>query len=311
MNCWKRRVEISNSAALVLFVSVSIHHNPKLVPDVLMVDPLTFLQLQAYFDRIGFVCPVAADFKTLGAIIRAHMQAIPFDNIDVQLGRRLTTDPDAAFAKLVEQRRGGWCYEHNGVLGAALAAIGFDVVRISAGVMRQVRGDASMGSHLCLLVDGRWLVDAGFGSWVGAPIPLEEGKGSHASLPVHLASTDDGMWRLSVEPVAMSYDFHAKAADEEQLARMCAWQSSDPASVFVQNLTVDRRDGERYFRLRGKVLSEITAQGETRRELGSAGELVACLRDVFLLDTPEVADLWPVICARHEALFGDQALPTT
>ncbi|MCC6942037.1 MAG: hypothetical protein IT551_10580, partial [Novosphingobium sp.] len=59
------------------------------------------------------------------------------------------------------------------------------------------------------------------------------------------------------------------------------------------------------------VLSEITAQGETRRELGSAGELVACLRDVFLLDTPEVADLWPVICARHEALFGDQALPTT
>ena len=276
-----------------------------------MVDPLTFLQLQAYFDRIGFVCPVAADFKTLGAIIRAHMQAIPFDNIDVQLGRRLTTDPDAAFAKLVERRRGGWCYEHNGVLGAALAAIGFDVVRVSAGVMRQVRGDAAMGSHLCLLVEGRWLVDAGFGSWVGAPVPLEKGEWLHAPLPVRLTRTDDAMWRLSVEPVAMSYDFHAKAADEAELSRMCVWQASDPASVFVQNLTVQRRDGERYFMLRGKVLSEITTHGETRRALGSAGELVACLRDVFLLDTPEAADLWPVICARHEALFGDQALPTT
>ncbi|OYX63232.1 MAG: hypothetical protein B7Y89_06680 [Novosphingobium sp. 32-60-15] len=276
-----------------------------------MVVPLTFLQLQAYFDRIGFAYPVAADFQTLDAIIRAHTQAIPFENIDVQLGRRLTTDPDAAFFKLVERRRGGWCYEHNGVLGAALAAIGFDVVRISAGVMRQVRGDAAMGSHLCLLVDGRWLVDAGFGSWIGAPVPLEEGEWLHAPLPVRLARTDDAMWRLSVEPVAMSYDFDAKAADEAELARMCVWQASDPASVFVQNLTVQRRGGGRYFMLRGKVLSEITAKGEARRELGSAGELVACLRDVFLLDTPEAADMWSAICARHEALFGDQALPTT
>lgn len=276
-----------------------------------MVTPLDTLRLQAYLEHIGMQGPIAADAKTLDAIVRAHVQTIPFENIDVQLGRRLTTDPDAAFAKLVERRRGGWCYEHNGVLGAALAAIGFDVVRMSAGVMRQVRGDAAMGSHLCLLVDGRWLVDAGFGSWVGAPIPLEEGEWLHAPLPVRLTRTDDAMWRLSVEPVAMSYDFHAKAADEAELARMCAWQASDPASVFVQNLTVQRRDGGRYFMLRGKVLSEITAQGQTRRELDSASELVACLRDVFLLDTPEAAELWPVICARHEALFGDQALPTT
>lgn len=276
-----------------------------------MIPPLNALQLQSYLARIGFSGPLAADFRTLDLIVRGHVQAIPFENIDVQTGARPGTDSGEAFAKLVERRRGGWCYEHNGVLGAALAAIGYDVVRISAGVMRQVRGDAAMGSHLCLLVDGKWLVDAGFGSWIGTPVPLEEGEWLHAPLPVRLGRTDDGMWRLSVVPVAMSYDFRAVPADEAELARLCHWQATDPESVFVQNLTVQRRDGERYVMLRGKVLSEMSAQGEVRRELGSADELVACLREAFLLDAPEAAALWPAICARHEALFGDQAAPTT
>ena len=269
--------------------------------------------LAAYFSRIGFSGKVWRDFTTLDAVVRAHVAAIPFENIDVQCGQTLTTDPHAAYAKLVERLRGGWCYEHNGVLGAALTAIGFEVVRLSAGVMRQVRGQAAMGSHLCLLVDGKWLVDVGFGSWIGAPLPLEPGTWVHAPLPISLGRTDDGMWRVSVAlgSGAMSYDFHTVPADEDELSRQCHWQANDPASVFVQNLTVQRRHGGQFIMLRGKVLSDLSMMGETRRDLGSADELVTCLRDVFRLDTPEAAALWPAICARHEALFGSQALPTT
>lgn len=279
------------------------------------VEPLSPAQLAAYLARIGLSAPVAADLATLDALVRAHVQAIPFENIDVQLGRGLTTDPDAAFAKLVEGRRGGWCYEHNGVLGAALAAIGFDVMRMSAGVMRQVRGDECMGSHLCLLVqcDGPKLVDAGFGSWLGAPVPLEQGQWLHDPLPVSLGRTDDAMWRVSVSlgTAAMSYDFVAQPADEDQLSALCHWQATDPASVFVQNLTVQRRLAGNYLMLRGKVLTVVGAHGEERRELGSAGELVGTLRELFLIDVPEAADLWPAIEARHERLFGPQAAPTT
>ncbi|WP_298283840.1 arylamine N-acetyltransferase [Novosphingobium sp.] len=272
-------------------------------------------QLNAYLARIGFAGALRPDLATLHAVVSAHVQAIAFENIDVQLGRSLTTDVGAAFAKLIAARRGGWCYEHNGVLGAALMAIGFDVTRMSAGVMRQVRGDDSMGSHLCLLVqcEGEWLVDAGFGSWLAAPVPLEHGTWMQPPLPVSLGTTADGLWRLCVGKgaSAMSYDFCAEAANEDQLSALCDWQCSDPASVFVQNLTVQRRDGARYLMLRGKVLSEVSAQGEERRELASAAELVDVLRDVFLLNVPEVASLWPAICARHEALFGAQAAPTT
>jgi N-hydroxyarylamine O-acetyltransferase len=273
------------------------------------------MQLQAYLARIDFDGAARADLETLDGIVGAHVQAIAFENIDVQLGRRLTTDPAAAFAKLVEAERGGWCYEHNGVLGAALAAIGFDVKRISAGVMRQVRGNAAMGTHLCLLVecDGPRLVDAGFGSWLGASVPLEHGSWMQPPLPVSLATTGNGFWRLSVRQgdSAMTYDFRTQAADEDELSALCDWQCSDPASVFVQNLAVQRRKGERYLALRGKVLSEVTTQGEVRRELASPAELVEVLRDVFGLNAPEAASLWPAICARHEALFGAQAAPTT
>lgn len=277
------------------------------------IAALSLQDLSTYFSRIGFAGDVRRDFATLDAVVRAHVTAIPFENLDVQRGQTPTTDPQAAFAKLVERRRGGWCYEHNGVLGAALAAIGFEVVRLSGGVMRQVRGQAAMGSHLCLSVDGKWLVDAGFGSWIGAPLPLETGEWVHAPLPISLQRTDDGMWRVSVAlgSGAMSYDFHAVAADEDELSRQCHRQANDPDSVFVQNLAVQRRNGERFVMLRGKVLLEVSKEGETQRELGSANELVACLHDEFGLDTPEAAALWPAICARHDALFGGQALPTT
>lgn len=280
------------------------------------IRPLDSTRLGAYLKRIGHdAASPRPDQATLDAVVKAHVQAIPFENIDVQMGQPLTTDADAAFDKLVARHRGGWCYEHNGLLGAALAAMGFQVTRISAGVMRQVRGDECMGTHLCLRVEcgGAWLVDAGFGSWLGAPVPLEEGDWTHAPYPVILRMTDDGHWRISVGQgaSAMSYDFREEPADEEQLSRLCQWQASHPDSIFVQNLAVQRRDRDRYLMLRGKVLSCVTQAGEARQELVSADDLVETLRTTFLLDTPEAARLWPAICARHEALFGVQAEPTT
>ncbi|MFN4135995.1 MAG: arylamine N-acetyltransferase family protein [Novosphingobium sp.] len=277
--------------------------------------PLTPQQLSAYLARIGFTATPRRDADTLQALVQAHVQSIPFENIDVQLGRTLTTDQDAAYGKLVEARRGGWCYEHNGLLAAALAAIGFKVMRVSGAVMRQVRGEAAMGTHLCLLVacDQTWLVDAGFGSWIGSPVPLAQGCWMQAPVPVALSRTDDGLWRLTVTPgeTVMSYDFAAEPANEDQLSALCHWQCTDPSSVFVQNLSIQRRLDDTLLMLRGKVLSRIDPSGETRHELADADDLIACLRRDFGLDVPEATGLWPAICARHAALFGGQAAPTT
>ena len=134
--------------------------------------PWNFL---AIWIAIGLDGSVRPDSRRLKAIHRAHQYAIPFENLDVQLGRPVVLDLEANYNKIVCQRRGGWCYEMNGVMGWALKQIGFEVMRMSAGVMRVRAGDAGLGNHLCLLVylDERYLVDVGFGGSLAEPLPLK------------------------------------------------------------------------------------------------------------------------------------------
>lgn len=276
--------------------------------------PLTTSQLSAYFDRIDFAGTPRADLPTLRALHRAHALAIPFEAADVQFARPPGLDPQAAFAKLVTARRGGWCYEQNGLFGRVLESLGFTVTRLSAGVMRQVRGDFAMGSHLALKVtlDGEdWLADVGFGASLIAPMPLAEGRHDTPPVPSELSRTDEGYWRLSIAigDNPFSYDFRNEPADEALLARRCAWQGSDSESPFVQTLVVQRRLPERHAMLRGKVLTRTGLDGAEVRELADAQDLVAVLREDFGLHLPEAAGLWDAILARHAELFAQPEIP--
>jgi N-hydroxyarylamine O-acetyltransferase len=90
--------------------------------------------LDAYLRRIGHAGPCTVSFETLAALQRAHTAALPFENLDPLLGRPVALDAASLSAKLVEGRRGGWCYEHNLLLGHALRAIGFQVQDLAARV---------------------------------------------------------------------------------------------------------------------------------------------------------------------------------
>jgi N-hydroxyarylamine O-acetyltransferase len=270
---------------------------------------MTEAELDRYFARINYAGPTDADVATLGAIQAAHLTAIPFENIDTQLGHPPGLDPDAIFAKLVEGRRGGWCYEMNGLFGRALATLGFAVTRLGGAVRRAHDGDQSFASHLALRVDidgEPWLADAGFAGLLWQPAPLREGRAGHAPLPGGISRTGDGFWRFEVEGAGMPmyYDFADAPADEARFAELCHWQATAPQSVFVQNLTVQRRAEREHVALRGKVLTRLTPGQSDQRELASADELVTVLADEFGLDVPEVASLWPAIEERHAALFG-------
>src|SRR4051812_21810770 len=121
------------------------------------------MNLEAYFDRIGYAGPRGADLATLTALHRAHLAAVPYENIDVQLGRPVVVDPAAAYARIVGKgRRGGWCYEMNGLFGWALDQLGFNVTRMAGGVVRELIGQNAVGNHLVLRVDfpeGPWIAD--------------------------------------------------------------------------------------------------------------------------------------------------------
>ena len=266
-------------------------------------------KLAAYLRRIGFCGAARPDLETLQGLQEAHVRSVPFENLDVQLRRPVGLDIDACFDKIVRQRRGGWCFELNGLLGWALREIGFDIVRMSAGVMRERLGDAQMGNHLCLLVrlDRPYLVDVGFGGSLSQPLPLEASGHDHSPYHITLTQMDEGYWRFSErahgEP--FSFDFSIAAADERRFAEKCAELQTRPDSSFVQNLVVQRRVGGTHLSLRGRVLTTLNEIGEEKLALATVEEFVAALQDKFGLNVPEVTSLWPTICARHDALFKD------
>jgi arylamine N-acetyltransferase len=264
-------------------------------------------ELARYLERIGHSANVRPDLPTLRSLHRAHVTAIPFEAIDAQLGVVPSLEPQAIFEKLVIQPRGGWCYEMNGLFGAALRAIGFSVTRVAGSVMRQT-GGALTGTHLALLVDcdGRWLCDVGFAGCQLEPLPLPASETTQAPYTVSVAPADDGFWRFTQRLGApFSYDFRAEQADETLFAEKCHWLATHPDSNFTLNFVAQRRFSDRHLILRGRVLTEHGPDGSTVHTIEHADELVTVLRENFGIDEPRAREAWPRIVARHRELFDE------
>lgn len=267
------------------------------------------MNLQAYLDRIHFEGAPRVSLATLIQLHRKHLLSISYENLDVQFGHRVGLDIEGIYTKLVERKRGGWCYEMNGLLEWALTTIGFDVTRVNGGVMRSERGDAALGNHLVLLVrlDETWLVDVGFGDGIIEPVPLEPAEVVQRGFHYRLEELRDGYWRFHNHPYggAPSFDFSTAPADESLFERQCDFLQSSTESSFVANLVCQRFVDDGYDIQLGRVARRITRHGITSRLVASADELVERLMRDFDLDVPEAAGLWPGIVARHEQLFGD------
>jgi len=270
------------------------------------------MDLSAYFERIGFEGEARVDVTTLKALHRDHLLAIPYENLDVQFGRPVTIDPEAAFDKIVTRRRGGWCYEMNGLFGLALQTIGFPVTRLAGGVVRSLMGDVMVGNHLVLGVElegQTWIADVGFGDGVLEPFPLAEGPVRSGGFEYRMERLPDGWWRFHNHALgaAPNFDFQLEAASHELLAGQCTWLQTSPESPFVLNATVQRHRPGEILILRGRTFKRVRPGAAEDQLIGSADELVALLADEFDLDLPEAASLWPRILKRHDELFAETA----
>ena len=269
------------------------------------------MNLPSYFERIGFDREPGADLDTLRGLLRAHVLSVPFENLDVQLGRPVTTAVEDAYEKIVVARRGGWCYEQNGLFGWVLSQIGFEVTRVAAAVMRAERGEDSAANHLALLVrtadtDDTWLADVGFGGSLLEPIRLGEAEHLHQPFRLGLRRLDRGDWQFweDAGDGEFSYDFRPEPASEDALARRCEILQSDPDSGFVLNLVAQKRAPGQHTTLRGRRLTRRNPRGAITTALASADELLRVLADVFGLDEPAIAECWAKIAARDTQLFG-------
>ena len=134
------------------------------------------MNVTAYLERINYDGPAIPSAEALRALQRAHLQTVPFENLSIHAGEPIVLDDAALFTKIVEHRRGGFCYECNGLFAALLRELGFAVTKLSAEVATAAGGYSQPFDHMTLMVSGpqRWLVDVGFGDSFLEPLLLDE-----------------------------------------------------------------------------------------------------------------------------------------
>jgi len=137
------------------------------------------MDTRPYLARLGYSGALKPDAETLQGLHIAHMCKVPFENLDIGLGRQIHLSEEALWEKIVLQRRGGFCYELNGLFASLLKQLGFDVTYLNARVYNH-QGQLGIDfDHLALFVKvpgqaGRWLADVGFGDSFSEPLDFEE-----------------------------------------------------------------------------------------------------------------------------------------
>ena len=257
--------------------------------------------LNEYLARTGFTGTPAPDIETLTALHSAHVAAIPFENLDPLLGRPISLDIDALQRKMVRRRRGGYCFEQNMLLRAALEAIGFHVTGLAGRVRWMSPPDAPLGprTHMLLKVDlaeGSWLADVGFGGCLlDRPLRFETGIEQETGAGTYRLTEDDGLFALSARQPGgwrTMYVFDLTRQEQSDYEMANWFTSTSPDHILVRNLIMERVAGGRRFRVvnRRFVVEEAGGRVVEGRNIESAEELAELLASPFGAVAPAPAE---------------------
>ncbi|CAB3787714.1 arylamine N-acetyltransferase family protein [Pararobbsia alpina] len=253
-------------------------------------DGKPMINLDRYYSRTGYTGSSDATLETLADLVEHHIAAIPFENIDVLLGRPIDISLAAIEAKLVERRRGGYCFEQNRLLGAVLATLGFHVENLAARVLwgRHENDPPRPRTHMALRVtiDGEpWLVDVGFGGTVPVS-PLRFNaieaqptrheiyrivpNGDTSTVEAHAGDIWRALYEVSGTPL-LDVDYEP----------LNWFTSTHPASPFKAHLMVARATRDARFSLMDGRLT-IRHRGGSHEQRGlHIDELETALADIF------------------------------
>ncbi len=262
---------------------------------------LTASQIDTYLARIGVDRTMSLDRHSLAKLHRAHLLSFTWEALDAFMGWPSSITPASAFTKMVEGRRGGWCFEMNGLFGAALTALGFRVTRLCGCVDREKLGDIAVGNHLTLRVDLErpYLAEVGAADAIIEPVPLAAGSVSQRGFAFSITPADDGWLRFHnhAHGIARTIDFKPDHSDEAAMSAMQSWLMRDPASPFTNALAVFRHTSNGYISLQNDRLRRVTATGIREQRITSADHLADVFETVFDLDIPQPARVWEKMAA--------------
>ncbi len=245
------------------------------------------LDVRAYLERIEYQGALKPDYATLEALHLAHATHIPFENLDILLGRPILLDLGSLQSKLVDGQRGGYCYEHNTLFAAVLREVGFSVTPLAARVRhRQTR--LLPRTHMCLqvLVDGTdWIADVGFGGeGLLLPVPMTGQPAQQYRWAYRVVEESTGLRVLQSACGDSWIDLYAFSLEPQEHVDFEVanyYVSTHPSSTFVRTLTVQLPSPERRQILRDRELVVEMAESIETSAINSEQALLAILRKNF------------------------------
>lgn len=245
--------------------------------------------LTAYLKRIAYDGPLAPTLETLRLLHRAHMLTVPFENLSIHIREEILLDDRALFRKIVERRRGGFCYELNGLFAFLLRALGFDVVKLSAGVASEEGGFDPDFDHMALMVrlEDRWLADVGFGDSFLEPLRLDErAEQLQDGIGYRIDSEADRLILLRREGELWKpqYRFSLTPYESPDFEEMCRYHQTSPLSPFTRKRVCTRPTSDGRITLSNLRFITTSKDGRDERELSSEEECLVILREHFGID---------------------------
>jgi len=246
------------------------------------------MNIKAYLDRINYHNSLAPTAETLRDLQVAHMLTVPFENLSIHAREPIVLEEEALFTKIVGRRRGGFCYEANGLFAALLGNLGFHVAMLSAEVAGEAGGFSPAFDHMVLMVtlDQRWLVDVGFGDCFREPLVLDERSEQIQSRRAYRIVPDRSnfvlMQREGGNEWKPVYRFTLQPHDFADFADRCRYHQTSPESHFTQSRICSRATpGGRITLSEIRFITTSKDGGRQERTLGSEAEYAAVLREHF------------------------------
>ncbi len=245
------------------------------------------MDINAYLDRINYHGSLAPSAETLRDLQVAHLLSVPFENLSIHSGEPIVLDDAALFQKVVQRRRGGFCYELNGLFAALLRSLGFKVEMLSAGVANAAGEFGPDFDHMTLLVtlEARWLVDVGFGDSFREPLRLDErGVQTQAERDYRLATEAAHLVLMQREAGGdwkAQYRFTLQPHVYADYAAMCHYHQTSPDSHFTKAPLCSLATGDGRVTLSGMRLIATTKLGREEVSVANNAEYAQRLSEHF------------------------------
>lgn len=256
---------------------------------------LTNTELKQYLGRLSYSVEQPVSISLLKDLHRQHLYHIPFENLDIPLGNTISLSKDAVFNKIIQQKRGGFCYEVNYAFALLLKALGFKVRLLSARVFNEGSYGAE-NAHVLLLVEvesDALIVDVGFGGSYIEPIVFEPKQGGLGSRQhncqyrielqkrayVLLMQEGEGEW-------VAQYTFSLEEKSIMDFVNMCTYQQCSPDSVFTQKTLCSIATPEGRKTISNGRFLETLAESKTKKVIADELEYRNILREHFNIELP-------------------------